>query len=430
MIGALVFAAATATLDLSDRSDARIRAGSGQSAALDLANTPVANLRVQDRQWTGDLVYAPSILVQNVLPPPPPAAQPVFINSVTLTSTWLLRHARISVGEDGTFGWESTAYLGLQGNQAIAGSATTGTGMTTGTGATMTGTGGQGLQLLPKTTDQTPIPFASSRSILLVGLEPGKRWRLALDVGYFVYGALDARGRALLPFQRGPLADASLAYDFNAIDHFIANLNAQRLQFDEGPCLALALDNAALPPNTPLPQCAPDEFIAVGTAGWSHALNRLSSASISVGASGIRSRLNPTDPYTEHVYPAGTLTYQYHVGIERRPTTLRIDAQLAPTIDNRTGLADNRAQLIGTGVWSGARVTLSEIFGVARSLGDSLEPPATFVFNSSSVLYRLTKHAQVGAALDYIWQTQENAGAYQSLIASLSFTIQAPVARF
>jgi hypothetical protein len=419
MIGALVFAAATATADLSDRTDARLRFSSGQTPALDVANTPTINLQMQAHQWLGDVFYAPSIQVQNLVPPP---AQPTFLNTLALTSTWLENHARISLIEDGTVGEESTAYLGgLQAGQQTPPTTTMTPGM-------MTPTMAPALQFIPQQTKT--VWFASSRSLLFVGLQPSKRWQLALDVGYYIYGGLDDSARQVLPLQRGPVGDASAAYIFNDVDRFIANVNAQRLEFAEGPCLALLYTtniNMGM-----LPECAPDEYIAVGTVGWSHALSRLSTASVSVGASAVRSRLNlnSTDEFQTHVYPAGLLTYQYRTGILRRPTTLRIDAQVTPAVDNLTGVAENRAQLLATAVWTGARFKLSEVLGVAHTLGSPLDPPSTFVLTSSSVLYSLSKLAVLSAELDYVWQQQERVGAYSALVASFSFIVHAPIQRF
>jgi hypothetical protein len=438
MIGAILFAAATATIDLSDRTDVRLRWSQGQAPALDIGNAPLLDLVIRDHRWTGVVVYSPSIFVQNVAPPP---ADPVFLNNLSLVSSWQEHNVHIAISEDGTFGEESTAYLGLQGVQngtgGIGTGTTTGTGTETGTG-TGTGTGmmqaGTGtnnnqLNLLPQ--NARTILFASSRSTLLTNLQFGKYWLLSLDVGYYIYGGLDDSARQVLPLQRGPFADASVAYTVDVRDRVTANASVSRVEFEQGPCLALELANPTTPMGT-LPNCAPDDMIAVATAGWSHSLSRLSTASISIGASAVRSRLNlnPNESYETHVYPAGTLTYQYHVGIDRRPVTLRFDAQLAPTIDNRSGVADNRVEALVTATRNDARVTLTEAAGIARSLGSPLEAPATYVLASSTVMYHLTKLVSLSAEVDYIWQSQEGLGPYSSALAGASLLLHAPVERF
>jgi hypothetical protein len=406
MIGALVFAAATATIELSDRTDVRLREAVGFAPALDLATAPRMDLQVHSPRWTLLLGYSPSLLLQNVAPPP---TEVVFLNNATVSAGWQDHDTRLTLLEDATYGRENTTYLAQQSTTNQAGQT-------------------NALQLLPQNAET--IDLGSSRTMLLAGLRPAKRLQLSLDVGYSIYGGLDQSAREVLPLQRGPFADASMAYVFNPADRFIANVDVSHVAFVQGPCLALELVTATPTPAQAAAQCAPDDYIGVATMGWSHALTRLSSASVSVGASAVRSRLDTSDPFVTHAYPAGTLTYQYKVGVERRPTTIRFDAQLAPTVDFRSGVADNRVQATVTGVWTGSRLTLTQIAGAARSLGAAFEPPATLVLTTSSIEYLASKLISLGASLDFIWQNQENVGTLTSFLASLSFTVRAPVERF
>src|ERR1019366_9965200 len=138
MIGgviALLFAGNEATLDVSDHTEARLRvtqnipnlAAPQPSPALDILTTPrlyyeLSSPRTETwrnlppgfgtsaHRWTYSVTYTPSFLEQDATNPDRTV---LVIHSGAVVADWRGRRAHLHVKEEGSYGSQSTSYLGL-----------------------------------------------------------------------------------------------------------------------------------------------------------------------------------------------------------------------------------------------------------------------------------------------------------------------------
>ena len=394
MIGALVLVAAYAgTVELSERTEVRARVVQGFPVAYDAVTTPTARALLSDRRWSYTASYSPTLSLQDLQA----SVTPLVLNVGTLAAAWRERTARLTLREDASYGSQNTAVVTLL--AAAEGRP-------------------QALQALPKPAN---ITTAQSRTTLATEVRPSRRWRLNTTVGYNVSGGADASSRTVLPQQRGPFADATTAYALSKTEALTSWLSLVQNQFSSGPCVI---------PRATATVCAARNEAALITAGWRHVVSRSTETSISAGASAVRTRLVETEGAVTHVYPAATASLTYRAGLGRHKATLRLEAQLAPVVDFRTGVTDNRAQSTASFVWREGDVTVSHSVGASRSFGTELSPPATFLTVGSEATYAIGRHAAVGAGALYSWQTSQNADAFSSAIVFVALTVRSAALRF
>jgi hypothetical protein len=144
----------------------------------------------------------------------------------------------------------------------------------------------------------------------------------------------------------------------------------------------------------------------------------------------VRSRLNPTDAYDNQVLPTGFASLLHRFAFEERPTTLRVDAQVAPVVDLRTGIPDYRVQGNVSLSRQADKVVLTELLGAARSLGSLVLPPATYATSNTSVEYRATRQLGFLGSFNCIVEAQDGLPALVTAIATLSVVVRSSPMRF
>jgi hypothetical protein len=395
MIPALLLAADLSTLHLSATSEARLRATEDQPLAYDWTVGASANLESRGHIWQFELTYAPFFQVEDLELPKPDA---IFYQTGLASAVWHDRHLRLALTETGSEGTRNSTDFVVQ--QSLPGTA----------------------QAYSNLTAPATIWYAQSLTTLSGEYVPTPRWRFVVQASYSLYGGLDEAARRYIAFQYGPLGSAVATYRVTPVDGIFAQANGSQSTSLVGPC--------QVPTNPPELTCEPDNFIASAIVGWQHTFSAASEGAIGAGAGVSRARLEQDVPHDTTYYPEATITYQYQIARTHDRTSLRVDGSLGPIVDLRSGTVDDRAQMTGTLVWSVDPVTLSEVFGVARSLGSAEELPSSLLFGTSRVDLRVGRNATLSASIGYLWQDQDGLGVSSSFLASVGATVFTSPMRF
>jgi hypothetical protein len=407
MIPALVLAAYAGVASVSDRSGVSVRGLSGQSLGIDLATAPAASAEAKSRRWAFAASYSPMVVLSDVQRVPS-APAPLLFQSGSLLAAWHDRQVRLSLGESGSYGEENTTYLGVPVAAAP-------------TAPDKPPPPPPALQILPQ--QSVTARIVSSQTTLAADLRASRRLSLSLRTGYGVFGGMDTASMQVVPQQHGPTADASATYVLTLSDAMVGDVAGSSSEALRTRCQAFVTAKAGT-------TCAPDDVIASATIGLRHAFARGQSGTLEVGGSYARARWNPTNRYDDWWYPIAVAAYHSRFGLENRHMTLNIDVQARPAVDTRTGIANYRVQTNATLARQEGSVTISELVGAARSLGNELQQADMFVVSTTTAEYRSTRNVLFTAALNYFLDSQQSAGTFSSVVASLSVTVSSSPTRF
>jgi hypothetical protein len=411
MIAAIVLAAYAGTLELSDATNVNLRTMTATQTGVDIALAPAANVKVTDRRWEFAASYAPFFYWTD-LEQGSQAPSPILFNNGSLLAAWHNRLVRVSLDEAASYGFQNTAYLGLPPPQAA-------------------GTVGRPgppppvIQLVPQ--QQVILKMLSSRTTLAADVHPSRRLELTIRSGYYVFGGTDAPSQAVLPRQEGPFGAASAIYYLSHRDVLLVNAAGTGNQTGRAPCQNFLFNTGTIAPGS---TCAPDDFIGNGTVGLSHNLTRATNATVTAGASVLHWRLDPSIPYSTKVYPSGLASLQYRFGYEENPTTFRVDAQVGPVIDVRTGLADYRAQGNLGLTHTIGHLILMELAGTTRSLTSVQVPPSTYLVTTTSAEYAVSRNLFFAGLFNLLYENQDGAGSFVSTLATLSVIVRSSALHF
>lgn len=414
---AVVFAQHAGTLDLADRTEARARSAPGQTAAADLATTPSARLAGRSRHWDESIRYAPTFTLRELQR----GLNPEILQDAGVAVAWHGRRVRLGVSQDGTYGLQNFSYLGPA-------AATSGAAPAPGTTP---------IQLL---TAPRSVTYGSSRTALRTDLLVTRRLSMFATVGYDLSGGLTADARTVIPFQRGPRAEMEAEQRITLVDSLATHVAASESDFAVGPCLsdvvaskAIGASTGTINPSTPtgtLASCAPQIGIARASERWRRRLSRFSEIGVGAGLSVTRARRDPANAFTVTPYPLGEAHYQRTEGVGGRRTVLRLDAQLLPLVDVRSGTLDYRVQ--GSAAYSIdiERVVVSSLLGFGQTIDATRIRPATVLRGEVELDYRVTRQLTTGCAVRYVWQTQPPYDALSAVVALAQVTWRVPTMRF
>jgi hypothetical protein len=252
-----------------------------------------------------------------------------------------------------------------------------------------------------------------------------RRWAGTSLLEYVVQGGADASSQAVLPLVYGPRAEVTAKWAATRVDAMETKVTGAHSDASAGPCFPDLL--------TPLPAgsiCQPSGDILQATETWRRRLSRQTEAWLGAGPAFVVARLVPKDPYADALYPAVVAGFQYRSSVEQVRTILRLDAQLAPVVDVRSGIVDDRAQ--GTVTLEVPLRYVTVLGGLAgtRSVESLLSQPVESVRGSLEVDYKLDPEVNVGAGVRYAWQDQAGFGAFSSGLAFVQATFHAKAMRF
>jgi len=324
-----VLLAIAGTVDLSSRTEARARDAQGAvpNPSLDLVEIPTAHLALRERTWDTGLNYS----ALAVLPDVQTQLLPQIVQFGDVGVHWHDRRVRLGLAEYVGYGEQNSAVL-----------LATPTGPVTPVtpGVPTPPTAAPGVQALTP----SAIIFGNSRTVLTSRVQLSRLWSASTSLEYSLAGGLDAASRQTLPFLHGPSGEASVLYALSRIDGLETRVAAQRSESTVGLCSPI-IQGVFLGET-----CNPTAETAQLTEAWRRRLTRTAQTSLGVGGSYVHLRLRDEDPFVNRLYPvvqaSFTTTFVRPRLNEEARSSLRIDAQMAPLVDVRTGIIDQRAQAL------------------------------------------------------------------------------------
>lgn len=294
LLAALILAAA-GTLEVSERTELRIRDGSDrETAGVELEAAPTAVFGLRTRTDELSLTYAPRFVVRDV------DLRPVFeaLHGLSLAASTRDRRTVLSAFADASYGTTTTTALAL---------------------ATPTDTEAAAAQSIP---DGGTIAYAASRVGLGVTHAASRRLALRGSVEEQVSGGANDVGRALIPQQTGPRltlgADLALTRSDRASTAF------------EGSYAAFSTEAEA----------AVAQLEETYRRTWS----RRTATSLGVGLAGSWSRPSEGGPEARGLYPTARAALTWRAPSELLEANLSL--AVSPVIDRLEGSVDER--LYGT----------------------------------------------------------------------------------
>lgn len=409
MIALAVLAADVAgTLDLQDVSEVRVRSTPpiGQGApgpntlpakGIDLLTRPGATVLLNDRRWEYGLSYQASL----ILPDVELGFFPEVLQLGSAHVTWHDRFLRVTIGQDGTYGIENSAFLI----------------------PTVTPTPGQ---LTPPQTaaPAQAITFAYSRSYATAMLQFDHRTQGGIGVEYLVSGGLDDLSQSILPQQHGPVATAELDHQLTRTDQLVTAATARRVDFSDQPCFSGLTPVAGS-------SCQLSDQLAQITQEIRHKLWRTDTIMVGAGAAVAAVRFHPDDDYGVTFYPVGEASYTKTFG-DKGKDEFALTGRYGPYVDIRTGIVlttlQGEARFLDT---ISRYLTLHLSVSGGKSFPEDSPAAATIIRGDLTVDYHVSKRVDLSYGERWLWQEGQAAvGSLMSAYGLLAVTVRERTLQF
>jgi hypothetical protein len=427
---AVVLAQYAATLDFSETSrvDGRatqplpvVQAPPRQIAiAADASVAPTARLRLRDRRWDFTFAYTPTLSVTDI-ELGPSYQPPVVVNAGTASLAWHDRVARIVVSESGSYGLESIGYLyatPVAGQPAASPPSQTG-------GGTPSQPAGQTAGQTPTTVAQNgtstgglqQFQYGSSSTNASLTVRAGRRTAVSVAGGYSLSGSLtnNPQASAVYPLQYGPVASATVSYAPSPVDTLLTIASAQETTTPKGVCVP----GSAGTSTTAGTFCRQDEPILLLQETVRHRVSHTAAVGANLGISASIYQLNSGSAWG--ILPTVGVSFTDRIGAAPRDPggsveggSLRLSADLVPTINVFTGSPSNRAQVSATYVEALSRLlTLSFTAGASQTVPVPRPDPSplTLLSGGLDLRVRATRYISISMGIQGFWQSQQNVGA-------------------
>ena len=409
MIATAVLAADyAATLDLSDRSEVRVRstqeltAPAGQPLtpplaplSIDLYTQPQARLHVGDRVWEWVVLYTPWLMLPDIELGVTPQFYQVGGTSVALHD----RLVRVMVGEDASYGLVNSAYLSPA--QAVAGQPPT---------------------IQPAAPPATLL-LDSSRTYATASVRASRLALFTAGVEYLLSGGADAASRAVVPDQSGPHAWASLDYDVTRRDRLTTFASVQRSDFGTSPCATVAGEaSGAL--------CAPQDDLALAEETLTHKVSQAVALSLGAGGAVASDRLSGDVPYNTVFFPVADAALRVRFGHEGR-SLFQVYARLAPYVNLLDGIvANNLISEASIRDELTERIAVRVALGAAQTLPTDTPAATSLVRGEVELDYRASRWVELALGERGFWQEELGLGTFVSAFGFVGITVREPTLHF
>jgi hypothetical protein len=410
----VAFAEYVGTVDVSNRTEVRVRHTQDvvPDKSFDVVDAPTARVELEDRVWSHTLGYTALAAAPDVQA----GLSPQLIQSADLGTAWHDRRVRIGVAEYAMYGELNTGFLlGGPPTSAPTPAATPPPGPAAPPPAGPT---------TPTLAAPTTLRMGSSRTVLATALTLSRRWTATTAVEYVMAGGVDTASQANLPLLRGPRGEATATYAATRLDGLETRASVQRGTTTEGLCSPAIAD---VPVGA---TCAPVTDTGQITEAWQRRLTRDSQATLGAGAAWTAVRIRPEDRFVDRLFPVVRASFEHARVVQDIRTIVRLDALLAPTIDVRTGVLDQRAQGSVALTLPFHEVTLSGSFSAARSVSSPFVRPLTALTGVLETAYHFSRVSEIGGGVRYALLEQEGLPRIAGGAAFLQATFHAPRTRF
>jgi len=427
MIAAVVLAAdIAATLDLSDRSEAHVRATQQTPApatslpavGFDLSTQPEAHLHVYDRRWDLTVGYSAAVLAPDL----ELGFAPLVLQTGSVGVAWRARRLRLMLLEEAGYGLQNSAFLSATALPTV---------QPTGPSVTPLATAAPSTVLYGSTRTAAGVSYDTGGGTLLVGAE------------FFVTGGLDAASQATLPEQVGERATVVFQRKVSRWDTLVTDGFVQHVDFSQTQCVAppgVAIDPTLI--------CQPSDELAQVVERVRHTLSRTETVTLGVGSavSAIKEQVGASYHYA--YYPVADASYVLLLRLERegkgvgqldgkvgqqltREGKLALSARLAPYIDPRTGVVLNALQ--GDVTYAEQLtlpLTLTVLAGASQNLPAGDPAAASIVRGEVSLEYRLGPQLAVSAGERAFWESENGLGNFVTALGYVAVTVREPTLHF
>jgi hypothetical protein len=409
MIVPVVLADYAATLDVSDRSEARLRSTQQLSAApgatvaqsvvlgLDLMTTPRVVLHLSDRVWDWTLSYTPSVLAPDL----ELGLQPLVYQNASATVAWHDRLARVMVGQDAGYGQQNSGYLVPP--QASPGQPTTPT-------------------VLQPTAAPVTLNYGSAHTYVLGSLRLGRRSIVSAGVDYLLSGGIDDASRAVTPLSYGPRASATFSYTLSRVDTLLTTGSFQHTDFTATTCV---LPAGETPP--PSGMCTPRVSLGLAEETFSHRWSRVVSMTVGAGAAAEGVQSTSEFPVSFSLAPLADASVAMRFGHEGTGE-LRLTAHLGPFVNILNGVVDE--SLLGEVSLlyplSGRVALRCKVMG-GQTIPSTAPAAATLVSGDLEVDYHVTRAVDLALGERGFWQDEVGLGTYFSTFGFAAVTVHPPL---
>jgi hypothetical protein len=346
-----------ASVALSDRTEMRVRQPGDipTEPSLDVSTVPDARLTLAWPQLGFTLRYDPRLTYWDVTQV---GARPTWLNEGSAHLDW---HASpvvtLSLDEEASYG--ATSFAGLVFSPVP-----------------------EGTQPRVDVIPSSQILLLESSSTTLGSHVTLRRWDFRSEVGYQLSGGADDSARAILPLQRGPLADAVLTYATSHVDHVATTLSASETTFSSGPQITLA----------------------EGDESWRRAWSAVTETDVTVGFSGARERVGPYATAASETDPVAEVVLEQRVLSREDRLTFRVGARLGPVINRLLGIVDERVQGTLVSNWIHGPFTVHALGGAEQSVPTDGPNATTLYTGELSLSYAAVEGVVFDMGVRGLWQ--------------------------
>lgn len=341
----LLAGAITGALDLSDRSELRLRdSGDAAGRVVDFETAPVATLGLHSRSFRVSLAYLPRFTLRQLDAVPSPEAFHRGALSVSL------RRRRVELVVDGDVSRGTTITTALFGVRSLDPAHLS-------------------VQRLPIT---PTVDYLSSRAGVTATFAVTRRWAIRALAEHALSGGADAASREVIPFQYGPRGALRATCSLSRHDSLTSTLDLSRTVFDTGP----------------------DNVVGEASEAFRHVFDRRSEMTLGAGVSVVAARASAGDPWITRPYALAEGTLRVSAPAARLDTTLSL--RLAPVVDRLSGIVDERLQGTAAIAWSFTpSLALRTQFGAAQSVQRSQAGAVTVLIGEAAFSARATRAVRV-----------------------------------
>jgi hypothetical protein len=368
--------AADGVFTLSDRTEARARAPDPITNAVALDIDTLIDARAV---WTArDATYTLADLPRfTLLDYNGAAIAPAFLDSLMMSGEWRRRRVRIRVLENASYGQLSFESLAALPGPGTPQAAPTPAGPAPLPGATQVPNTGQS------------ILYASSDTSVGSTLQL-RPWTVLTRVGYQLTGGVNDAAQQVLPFQKGPYADATADYKLRAHDHLVTFVSGSETSF------------------TPL---GTEDLLAEIDERWRHEWSRRTQTMFALGWYAARTRAGADDPDVFASNPVAEAELDHDFSRRGSTSSIRLDVRLAPFVNRLTGLVDEQIRGSLEASWGRRRWRLRAGATAAESVDQGTATSTRLGFAEIGAAYKVSEALTFDGGFRAIYQEQDFQGA-------------------
>jgi hypothetical protein len=320
---------------------------------------------------------------------------PLVLQSASSGQAWHDRSVRINVTETGSYGHVSAA---VPYQLTPAGTSTMQPGMPTqmmpGQPAMMPGQSGTSTATL--LSRQGSIDFGSADGNAAIAWLASRATSLSLFGGFGLAGGLSSDARLVIAQQYGPRAGAYVSTSLSRSDAIVTTISGHDT-LTSGPCTIVE-------PTSPNALCREEVPVVQVAEGLRHRISRTAMLGVD---GGVAATVAPTPGLNELVIvPTVRASLSDSWGL-RGTSSYSVTAAMTPTVDIRTGLPSNRAQVNASySELLMPRVTLNLTGGLAQSLPFPAADPFPLTSLTGGVEARIRLDRQVDLGLGVLAYAQ------------------------